>query len=215
MTSYARWVIRQRWTIIALTLAVTTFLGLKASGLKVVIDPDALMPAQHPYVQSTVQIRRVFGSEYMVLVGVTPKQGDLFQQSTLQAVEEITRGLERLPGVIQATLLSIASRQAKSIKGTAEGFEVTPLMPADSRDAAQLEALRQALDDNPVYLGSVISADRRTAGIVVELKERSDGFRPMMQPVNALIAQTRERHPGLDIRVSGDPVYLVLTEMYS
>jgi hypothetical protein len=49
MRRYAEAVIRFRMHVIAVTLAVTTLLGAQVRHLRVVINPDALLPQGHPY----------------------------------------------------------------------------------------------------------------------------------------------------------------------
>src|SRR5690606_35787893 len=67
--------------------------------------------------------------------------------------------------------------------------------------------------ENPIYLNTIVSADMRTAAILVELKERSDGFQKMLEPVHAIIDS--ERIDGLAITLGGNPVYLDKTEVFA
>ena len=55
-------------------------------------------------------------------------------------------------------------------------------------------------------MDTVVSRDFRTAAILVELKERSDGFQEMVGPIQAIAAA--EAGPDVDITLGGNPVYL-------
>ncbi len=213
MTAYAHWLLKHRTWVIALTLLLTGLLAAFASGLKVVIDPAALAPQGHPYIQATNRVEAVFGSKYLMLVGITPEQGDLFQPAVLERVQRITRRLEQTPGVVKSTLMSLAAPQAKAIREHAEGFEARPLMDALPVTPADIEAMKAALRANPVYLDTVVSRDFRTAAILLELEERSDGFQAMVAPVQAIVAA--EQAQGLRITLGGNPVYLDQTERFS
>ena len=76
-----------------------------------------------------------------------------------------------------------------------------------------MAALRSAFEANPVYMDTVVSRDFRTAAILVELKERSDGFQQMVGPIQAIAAA--EAGPEVDITLGGNPVYLDQTEKYA
>lgn len=213
MKSYAQWLLRHRLWVIAITLLITAVLGVFGSGLKVVIDPATLAPQGHPYIEATNRVDRVFGSKYMMLIGITPHQGDVFQPAVLERVERITRKLETTPGVVRSSLVSLTARQAKAIKGTADGFEARALLGSTTLSPADTQTLKATLKSNPVYLDSVVSPDYRTAVIIVELQERTDGFHNMVEPVRQVVAA--ESSPDLDIRLGGNPVYLDKTEEFA
>lgn len=222
MTRYAHWLLRHRIAVIAATLLVTAVLGVFSIGLKIVIDPVTMAPQDHPYVQATKRIDQKFGSKYLMVIAVTPADGDVFSNpAVLPAVQRMTRALETAPGVVRSTMVSLATRQAKGIAGGADSFEARPLLdrlPPDGRlgDADQA-ALKAVLLANPVYLGSAVSADFRTAAILVELKERSDGFRRMVEPVNRIVDAERAAAAGarLKIALGGSPVYMETTERFA
>ena len=79
MNKYAHFILRYRVWVIALTVTITALLGTFGAGLKVVIDPAALAPQGHPLIQATNNVEQVFGSKYLMIIGTTPKQGDLYQ----------------------------------------------------------------------------------------------------------------------------------------
>lgn len=213
MNNYVRWILRYRLWVIAVTLLVTVILGVFGSSLRVLIDPATLAPQNHPYILQSRVVEQTFGSKYLVLIGVTPKAGDIFQPAVLNKVASITRKLAASPAVVPGTIISLAAPQAKAIKGGADGFEARPLLPDGPLTSADMAALKQAILANPVYLNTAVSADLRTAAILVEMKERNDGFRAMVQPVRDIIEA--EADAKLDITLGGSPVYLDLTERYA
>lgn len=213
MLSYAKWLMRNRWWVIAVMLIISVVLGAFGAGLRIIIDPDTLAPQQHPYFQSAKRVERVFGSKYLMLIGVTPQSGDIFQPAVLERVRRMTDRLNQTPGVVKATLMSIAARQARNIQGNADGFEARSLMDQVPATPEQMAALRAALTANPVYLNTVVSEDFRTATILVELRESPQGFQDMVAPVQAIAAA--EAGPDVDITMGGNPVYLDMTERFA
>ena len=129
MQRYIEWIIRYRFVVIALTLIITIAAVIQAKNLKIIIDPNTMLPQSHPYVTTSNQVEKIFGSKYVVVVGITPKEGDIYQPVMLEKIQHMTAAFLQTPGVVKENLLSLSSKRAKNIAGTAEGLEeVKPLM---------------------------------------------------------------------------------------
>ena len=213
MKIYIEWVIRHRYAVIALTLLVTALAVSQAKNLKVIIDPNTMLPQHHPYVSTTNQVEKTFGSKYISVVGITPKEGDIYQPAVLEKVQRITAALLKAEGVVKENLLSLSARRAKNIVGTAEGLEVKQLMPQVPANAIQMNALREAVSKNPVYLNSIVSSDAKTTAIIAEFRDIPGGFRAIQNQVDAIVEQ--ERDASVEINVGGLPNYLSHIEIYS
>lgn len=213
MIRYVQWVLRHRLAVIGLTLLVTALLGICGARLQIVIDPVTMAPQAHPYVQATQRIEKQFGSKYLVAVAITPQQGDAFSAPVLAAVTRITRALERDAGVVPSSVVSLAARRVKAITGSDDSFEARPLLSGTALSAPEQAALKALLAQHPMYLGTTVSQDFRSAAILFELKERSDGFRAMMAPVHRIV--DAERQPGLAVAIGGSPVYMETTEAFA
>ena len=210
---YAEWVVDHRRWVIAAVLALTAFFGIFAAKQQVIINPAAVVPAGHPYILATNAIEKVFGSKYLVVIGVTPASGDALQPAVIETVQRITQKLYGSPSVAKQTLLSLTSRQAKGIRGTAEGFEARPLVASVPRTPAERETLRAAIAANPIYEDTVLSKDGRTATILLELKENPLGFGAMLADVYRIMGE--ERQAGMTVSLSGNPVYLHQAEVFA
>ena len=213
MRRYAELILRYRMAVIVLTVIASACLGMQIRNLKIVIDPNATLPPQHPYVATTRAIERLFGVRNQIVIGITPRKGDIFTPDVLARVERITAALAARKEVNADTLFSLSAPRAKAIAGTADGIEVTPLMPAVPATSAESEALRAALRANPVYVDALVSRDGRTTAIAVDFRESVAGYQTMVQVVRAIV--DAERADGIDIAVGGQPVYLAELERYS
>jgi predicted RND superfamily exporter protein len=213
MRRYAVWVTRYRIVVISLTVLITAGLVSQVRHLRLIIDPNAIVPQEHPYVAATTQADEVFGSKNIVVIGITPKEGDAYQPRVLEKVQRITAALYETPGVVKANLLSLAARRVKNIAGTDDGLEVRPLMETVPQTPDAVEALRRAVRLNPVYLNAIVSRDERTAAILVKFKDDRGGFRGMIDKVRPIVE--RERDPAVEIAIGGLPVFLAQLETYS
>ena len=213
MQRYIEWVIRYRFVVIILTLIITVAAVIQAKNLRIIIDPNTMLPQSHPYVTTSNQVEKVFGSKYVVVVGIKPKEGDIYQPVVLEKVQRMTAAFLQTPGVVKENLLSLSSKRAKNIAGTAEGLEVRPLMSKVPATDAQNAELRKAVGNNPVYLNSIVSADAKTTALLVEFKDGPGGFRAIMDKVEAVVEH--ERDPRVEINVGGIPSFLARIEIYS
>lgn len=213
MRRYVKWIIRYRVLVIGLTVLLTSALVAQIRNLHIVIDTNRMLPQTHPYVEATNKVEEVLGAKYVLMVGLTPHDGDAFQPAVLAKVQRITAALRATPGVVKANLLSFAARRAKNIAGTEEGMEARPLMETVPQTPSALTALRQAVHTNPAYMNTVVSQDEHTAAILAEFKQDSNGFRGMVEKVEPIVE--RERDASVEIAIGGSPVFLSWLERYS
>ena len=213
MRAYVEAVVRFRLVVIGLGALMTAALAFQVQNLRVVIDPNANLPAEHPYVVTTQRIEKVFGARHVIVVAVTPKAGDAFAAGVLEKVQRITAALQAAPGVTKGSLWSLSARRAKNIKGTADGMEVLPVMETVPRTREGIEALRAVVRANPVFLNTIVSKDERTTAVVAEFDEDPQGFQGMVEKVRRIVEP--ERDASVEIVVGGFPVYLAAVEGYS
>src|SRR4051812_5311204 len=120
MRRFAEFIVRRRYAVLALSIAVTVALGLQLRNLNVIVDADELLPKGHPFVQVTERVEALFGNRFTVVVGITAKDGDVYTPQILDKVIKVTEALAATPGVTPGNLQSLAARRAKDIAGTPE-----------------------------------------------------------------------------------------------
>src|SRR6185437_14172713 len=185
----------------------------QARHIKIIIDMNATLPQSHPYIATTNRIERIFGSKYVVVIGISPKSGDIYQPAVLTKVRNISTALLGAKGIVTQNLFSLSARRAKNIAGNADGLVVKPLMEQVPTSSAQLQALRDAVANNPVYQRGVVSSDAKTTAIFAEFTEPPLGFRSITDQVEKIVAP--ERDSTVTISVGGGPSYLAGLEVYS
>jgi predicted RND superfamily exporter protein/outer membrane lipoprotein-sorting protein len=211
--SYTELMLRFRWVVIVVTVAITSILTSQMGHLRVEIDPNRFLPQSHPYVATSDRVERIFGSRYVLVVGITPLTGTIYDQAVLGKVDRITRRMREVPGVVKENILSFAARKAKSITGTDEGMDVRPLMSEVPANPAEMEALRRRVLGNPAYRDILVSGDERSVAVLVEFKDDPRGFQSIMAKVKPIV--DAERDPSVRIATGGLPVMLGTMEVYS
>ncbi len=213
MKRYIEFILRFRILVILMTVVISVLLVSQIKALRIIFDPNTMLPQSHPYVAATNKVEEIFGAKYIVVVGITPKNGDIFQPDILAKIQRITAGLMRAPNVVKANTLSISARKAKSIDGIDGGLVVKPLLLGEQATPEQIKTLKKALETNPVYQNSIVSGDGRTAAVVVEFKRNTKGFSEIVDNIMPII--DRERNASVDIAVGGVPIYVSNLEKYS
>lgn len=213
MRTLAELVIRFRVAVLVATAVVTMALVVQMRSLSVIIDPNNLLPPSHPLVIATNRVEQVFGSKYVVVIGLTAREGDALQPAVLDKVRRLTLGLAEVPGAVKENILSLSARRAKNIVGTGDGLEVKPLLADTPQTPSEVEALKRAILANPVYLNTVVSPDWTTAAVIAEFRDPPQGFGSIMARVHPLV--DAERDGSVEIAISGLPVFLSKTESLS
>lgn len=211
--SWTEFVVGNRRWFLACALLITVGLASRIGHLRVEIDPNRFLPQSHPYVVTSDRVEDLFGSRYVLVIGVTPDKGDIYDSAVLAKVERITRKLREVPGVVKSNILSFSANKAKSITGTDEGMEVRPLMASVPQDASGIQALRKRVASNPAYADILVSRDQRSVAVLAEFKDDPQGFQSIMAKVQPIV--DAERVPGVRIDVGGLPVLLGTLEVYS
>src|SRR5687767_3451603 len=121
---YARWVVTHRLWVVAAILAVTVFLASRLGSLQVDSNPDLWAPQTHAYVETTNQLEELFGGRNLTVIGVMPKQGDIYQPKVLATIKRLQDEIELLPHAVRHNILSLAARKVKQVRGGPDGMEV-------------------------------------------------------------------------------------------
>lgn len=194
-----RWLLtRGRVPFLAVIGIVTGILAWHAAHLGVERNNESIN-ARDPQQEATyAELKQAFGNDEDMLLSVTPPA--LLSSSGLQVVAAITAEIAAMPGVRHVYSLT----NAQQLTHGDTGAELAPLIaaPLDSADVA--DRARAALERNPDLTGLLISRDRTTAGILVEIEERpaDNAYRGrLIDDLRQMIA----RHSGaqVDLHLTG------------
>ncbi|MGV1100867.1 efflux RND transporter permease subunit [Thiovibrio sp. JS02] len=134
---------------------------LDASGDSLVLEKDADLRYHRRMVER-------YGSQDVLLLAYTAKNGDLFAPASLAALKALRDDLRQLSGVAEVTtILDIPLLYGSGISlgeladeekiKTLEGGEVEPA------------AVKAELRENPLYQGRLLSADEKTTALLISL----------------------------------------------
>lgn len=213
MRSWIQFVIRNRRTVIAVSLLISLGFLFQFKSLSLVMDHEKILPQAHPFVSTSQKIQDIFGNRFLFVIGLTAKDETILSDKHIARVNGIVDRLSKSPGYVRKSLQSIAGSKAKSIESDAEGMSVRPLIPKSFKTPEDVEAVKKSILNNPVYLDLLISQDFKTTQIAVEFQSLPGGVKEVEKYV--LDAVEPARGEDVEINVGGLPVFLALIERLS
>jgi predicted RND superfamily exporter protein len=203
---FAEWIVAHRMSVVLAVLGITAFLVTRIGSLQLDTNPDSWAPQKHAYVETTKLLKQVFGGTNVVVIGITPKQGDIYQPDVLAKIKRMQESIEQIPHAVRHNVLSLAARKVKHIKGGPDGMEVRQMLEAMPQTPADIEKLKAAVASMPIYINALVSPDGRSAAIVADFKqdETIPNFVAMLEQMRTVVE--RERDATVDIYYGGTPV---------
>jgi predicted RND superfamily exporter protein len=156
--AYLRFLLRNRLAV-ALTIGVMTiFFAYECTRIKVLPQFLDFYPSEskitvfgheftlrkgHPYINIYNDFRRMFGSANVLTVILETKHGDVYNPTTLQKLDQITKWIVETKGVVPYQVLSIAHPKMKSINTYGGAIQIRevfyPTVPQTQADADRVK----------------------------------------------------------------------------
>ncbi|MFQ5478470.1 MAG: RND family transporter [Candidatus Binatia bacterium] len=155
-----------RYPFIAVVAVVTVFMAVHASRIEIEQSNRSMTAQDDAVEEAYLEFRRLFGNDEDLLLTVS--HPDLLSRNGVAMIRKLTHQIRGLDGV--GGVLSLVT--AKRVVAGPAGAETAPLIPEDNPAAFDADELEMILDRNPRLSGLLVSDDRRTAALVVELEQR-------------------------------------------
>ena len=200
----ANWVIKWRFAIVAVTLALVVAAGSGARFLLFDTDYRIWFSEDNPQLQAFETIQNTYTKYDNLLFVLTPKGGDVFTRSTLAAVEWLTEQAWQVPYSIRVDSLS----NFQHTRGEADELFVQDLYTdAASLTDADLNFIRQTALSEPLLLNRLVSPSAHTTGVNVTVQPpgiRTDLEVPeIAEFARDLAAEMKQRFPDVEVRLTG------------
>ncbi len=207
MEAYIRFLLHYRWPVLAISVAITLFLGYHLSHTRIQMNFLDLYPPNHPYMQLVRKHARMFGSANVLVVGVEVKNGDIFTVETLNKIDRLTIALMETSGVNPWQVRSISHPAVRGVKVTSAGIRILPLFfPGPPKEQADVARIKKAVYTNDGILDFFVSRDDKMALIVAGFWESGLNFPRMTERLFQLQAQ--ESDANHVIHMTGFPILL-------
>lgn len=190
-----------RLPLLAVALAVAAWLGVHAARIGTEHDNESLRSTDAEDARTYADFKAAFGSDEDILVAIGHPR--LLSGEALALLADLAGRIGAMDGVRRVwSLVGVEELVAGEL-----GAEPRPLLPPPL-DAPDIQArAAAALDRNPDLTGWLVSADRRVAGIVVQIEDRPADTRyrrRLVSELRALAPDVAAR--GGELHLTGVPV---------
>ncbi|MFT6958394.1 MAG: putative RND superfamily exporter protein [Halieaceae bacterium] len=199
--SFFRWTVARPKTLLTLSMVLMAAALMFLPQLYKDTRSDAFLAADNPALVYREKVKEQFGlSDPLVIAVVSEGGGGVFTPQTLQLVEWLTDAVMELPNIDAARVKSLATE--KNIVGSAEGMDVIPFFDPVPQTLAESATLREAIEDFPLYYGSLVARDGKATLVVAEMVDElaAEGS---YQRIMALVAAAPVVE-GVEIHVAGE-----------
>ncbi|MEY2777708.1 MAG: hypothetical protein RLY30_1806 [Pseudomonadota bacterium] len=175
---------------------LTLLLGWSATGLRADAAFSKMIPLEHPFMKVFTEHEATFGGANRVLVAVAPKTGDIYTQSSLQLLRQVTEEVFYVQGVERSSVTSLFTPNVRFTEVVEEGFRGGNIVSADFQGRPeQIEQVRANVAKSD-WVGRIVTRDGSAALVAASLQERDpqSGARLDLQAVAKALEEIRTRH---------------------
>ncbi len=183
-------------------VGVLLALGLAFFIPKINIDTsvEAFIDPGHSSLIYRNQVKETFGLSDPILLAVVNEDG-IYNPETLEVITRLTDTIQLFEGVDPDRITSLATEN--NIYGTEDGMMVEPFIEGSLSDK-EANAVKEAVNDFPLYLGNLASEDGTTTLIVVELLDKKKYGAQVYYELLELAQLTEQNNPRIRIHVAGE-----------
>ncbi|MFC2164105.1 RND family transporter [Acidobacteriota bacterium] len=160
MNAIADRIIRYRWIIIVVFIALTAVFARQIPKAQIESDMKTQLPQHWESRLNTDKIDEIFGGTEMMMVLF--ETDDVLDPETLKRVKNISKKMKRIKGVDKVWSLF----ELKNIKSEDGAMIVDPAVKRIPKTDEQKEALRKEIAGNDMVYGSVVSEDFTVTAVI-------------------------------------------------
>ncbi len=188
------------WWVITLVVLASLVFAMRFPKIKLDTDPKHMLPITSPVRQYNDQVEKDFALHADVIVlGIFNDQG-VFNPQSLSRLSQLTREIERLPGVISRDVVSLSS--IDNVVSQDGELVVRAALDHVPESDVDLAAVRKSILGNPLFVNRIVSGDGTTTAIYVPIEPSVNG-EEIADKIRKLLPQDRA---GDQFFLAGDPV---------
>lgn len=168
LEQYFHFIVSFRWLVLLLGIGLIVSAAVSLPKLTKDTSAGAFIDPENPALRYREQVQELFGLRDPIVVAVVNEgQEGIFNPTSLRLVGWLTENIKALDNVDPERVMSLASES--NVVGTDTGMEVGEFLDPLPATQAEAAAVRQAVENFPLYQGSLVARDGRATLVVVEL----------------------------------------------
>ena len=204
MEHYAKWIIRWRYVVIAISLLLVCLLTSGGQFLSFKNDYRVFFGKDNPELQAFENLQATYSKTDNLLFMLEPKDGQVFTPTTLQAVVDLTAAAWQLP--YSTRVDSISNFQYSYADG--DNVTITRLITNPQQlNNVEINAIKAYALTEPLLVRRLISPQGHVTGINVTIqlpgKNSTTEIPSVVKPARALVADIEARYPNIKVYLTG------------
>src|SRR5256712_4922049 len=176
-------------SVLFLILLLTGFFAYHARHIRLDSSVDSLLPQEDPEKHYYNEVRQLFGSDEIGVIGLVTD--NVYTPEVLQKLKRLTEEVKKIPAVKSATSLANAQDIVASV-----AEESTLLVPDVPRTAIGWDALKEQVNDVPVYVKNLVSPDGHAAAIIITFLDTISDDEFLRRGINETIQAIVDKESG-------------------
>jgi len=202
IVSYSNFVVKWRWLVLILALLVGLGAASGARFLGFNNDYRVFFSDDNPQLQAFEKMQKTYTKIDNVLIGIAPKDGRVFTQDTLDAVEKMTAEAWKLPFALRVD--SISNFQYS--RGIDDDLIVEDLVEGGKNfTQEELDRVKKVALNEPFLINQLINKDASVTGINItfQMPQKSNDEAPIaVTEVRKMVAEIEKLY-DVDIHLTG------------
>jgi uncharacterized protein len=193
-------ILKIRWIIILLVLAITVFLGFQIPNIRINSDVISSLPDNDPDAVLLKKIGAQFGGNKMGMIIL--ECDNVFTPEVLQHVRQVTDSVKEIEGVLSVTSLT----NIMDIKEGEEGMEIGKLVDENNlpESPEELSRLKERALSKDFFKGVIVSEDGTATIVIFSLSDDAD----IQKLANEVKQKTESLHLPEKIYYAGSPMMI-------
>ncbi len=203
ITAYARWVIRWRWALIALSAVLALGAASGAQFLGFSTNYRVFFSGDNPQLQAFDELQNIYTKEDNISFVIKPAEGDVFTPEMLAAIRGLTDEAWKIPYTTRVD--SLTNFQHSVADG--DDLTVADLVPRKMElTAGAVIGIRRTALSEPLLIDRLISPDGTTTSVNASLilpELRQDEVLIAMSHARELADRFRTANPDVRVAITG------------
>jgi uncharacterized protein len=188
-------ILPQRAPVGIVLIASTLFMAFWAAHVPIATRFEDLFPARHPNTLLYRQFRRQYGGAQQLVLMLRVRQGDIFNFRTLRAIQDLTRAVDKLPGVNHNEVFSLASYRVLYARAEPGALVSAPFMYPDvPHTPQQLDDLKGIVRAHRQQLAGLVARDERGAVVIASFNDTGFDYGALFDGVQRIIREHEDRN---------------------
>jgi predicted RND superfamily exporter protein len=200
MERVSKLILKIRWLIILLVLAITVFLAIQIPSIRINSDVISSLPDNDKDAVLLKKIGEKFGGNRTGMIIL--ESGNVFTKEGIEHVKQVSDTLSEIGGIHSVTSLTTIM----DIRSDENGLEISKLIDAENipDSPEEMRLLREKVLAHDNYRGTIVSEDGTSSVIVFSMDEEAD----MRLLANLVKSKTEEIRLPERVYFAGSPMLI-------